>query len=224
MGETLEFLSLLHLKAGFKGRQPFVYAQALNRPFPQLTKRTSLGRIPNMNLDPVLDKAIRKVPDFPKKGILYYDITGILTNPKVFHYCLDKMAALYKGEKIDAVAAIESRGFIFAAPFADRLGIPLILIRKKGKLPGETYSCSYSLEYGEATVEVHKSDVIQGQRILLMDDLIATGGTLHASRSMLQEGGATVIGFFGVIALPFLHYEKLIGDLPIKTLIQYESE
>ena len=99
--------------------------------------------------DTLIDGAVRKIPDFPKKGILFYDITGLLINPEAFHYCLDKLTGFYKDEKIDAVAAIESRGFIFAAPFADRLGIPLILIRKKGKLPGETYSCSYDLEYND---------------------------------------------------------------------------
>ena len=174
--------------------------------------------------DTLLDSAIRKIPDFPKKGILFYDITGLLINPDAFRYCLDTLVGLYKDEKIDAVAAIESRGFIFAAPFADRLGIPLILIRKKGKLPGETYSCSYSLEYGEATIEVHASDIKKGQRILLLDDLIATGGTLNAARKMINRGGAEVAGFCGVIGLPFLKYNNLIGDLPVKTLIEYESE
>ncbi|MGP1576690.1 MAG: adenine phosphoribosyltransferase [Treponema sp.] len=174
--------------------------------------------------DTLLDSAIRKIPDFPKEGILFYDITGLLINPEAFRYCLDTLTSLYKNEKIDAVAAIESRGFIFAAPFADRLGIPLILIRKKGKLPGKTYSCSYSLEYGEATIEVHASDIKKGQRILLLDDLIATGGTLNAARKMINQGGAEVAGFCGVIGLPFLKYDKLIGDLPVKTLIEYESE
>ena len=174
--------------------------------------------------DTLIDSAVRKIPDFPKKGILFYDITGLLINPESFHYFLDKLTSFYKNEKIDAVAAIESRGFIFAAPFADRLGIPLILIRKKGKLPGETYSCSYDLEYGQATIEVHTSDIQKGQRILLLDDLIATGGTLNAARKMLNQGGAEVAGFCGVIGLPFLHYDKVLGDLPIKTLIEYDSE
>ena len=166
--------------------------------------------------DKIIDAAIRRVPDFPKKGILFYDITGILVNPKVFSYCLDKMTEMYKGEKIDAVAAIEARGFIFAAPFAYKMGIPLILIRKKGKLPGETYSASYDLEYGQASVEVHKTDVVKGQNVLLLDDLIA--------RSILEEGGAKVVGFCGVVGLPFLNYTKVLGDLPVKTLIEYDSE
>jgi adenine phosphoribosyltransferase len=106
-----------------------------------------------------LDAAIRKVPDFPKKGILFYDITSILAEPKAFRYCIDSMVELYAHEQVDAVAAIESRGFVFAAPFADRLGIPLILIRTKGKLPGETISRKYQLEYGEAELEVHGADV-----------------------------------------------------------------
>ena len=97
-----------------------------------------------------LDDAIRKVPDFPKKGILFYDITSVLTNPDAFRFCVDSMVKLYKAEGLDAVAAIESRGFLFAAPLCDRLGLPLILVRKKGKLPGKTRAKKYELEYGQA--------------------------------------------------------------------------
>ena len=114
-----------------------------------------------MNLE-MLDKAVRRVPDFPKPGILFYDITGILVNPDAFKFCLDKMVEIYKDAKIDAIAAVESRGFIFAGPLAEKLGVPLVLIRKKGKLPGDTFECSYALEYGTATVEVQKSDVQKG--------------------------------------------------------------
>jgi adenine phosphoribosyltransferase len=106
-----------------------------------------------------LDEAIRKVPDFPKKGILFYDITSVLTDPEAFRYCLDSMVKLYKGEDLGAVAAIESRGFLFAAPLCDRLGLPLILVRKKGKLPGKTRSKKYQLEYGEAEIEIHAADI-----------------------------------------------------------------
>lgn len=171
-----------------------------------------------------LDDVIRKVPDFPKPGILFYDITGILVHPEAFKYTIDRMVELYKREKIDAIAAIESRGFIFAAPFAERMGIPLILIRKKGKLPGKTWSCKYALEYGSAEIEVHQADVKAGERILVMDDLIATGGTLNAARNVLEQGGATVAGFFGVVGLPFLSYDKVLGDIPVKTLIEYHGE
>lgn len=171
-----------------------------------------------------LDDAIRKVPDFPKPGILFYDITGILVNPDAFRYCIDQMVKLYRKEKVDAIAAIESRGFIFAAPFAERMGIPLILIRKKGKLPGKTYACKYALEYGSAEIEVHQADVRKGERILVMDDLIATGGTLNAAKNVLEQGGATVAGFFGVVGLPFLNYSTVLGDVPVKTLVEYHGE
>ncbi len=171
-----------------------------------------------------LDDSIRKIPDFPKPGILFYDITGILVDPKAFKYCIDQMVRMYRKEKIDAVAAIESRGFVFAAPFAERLGIPLILIRKKGKLPGKTYACKYALEYGSAEIEVHQADVKAGENILVMDDLIATGGTLNAAKNVLEQGGATVSGFFGVVGLPFLNYAQVLGDTPVRTLVEYYGE
>lgn len=172
----------------------------------------------------MLDGAIRRVPDFPKPGILFYDITGVFINPKAFDFCINKMVELYKDTKIDAVAAVESRGFLFAAPFAQRLGIPLVLIRKKGKLPGDTYSCKYALEYGMAEVEVHKSDVEKGKNYLVVDDLIATGGTLVASRNLIEQGGGTVSDFFGVIGLPELEYEKVLAPSKITTLINYSGK
>ncbi|MCL2759141.1 MAG: adenine phosphoribosyltransferase [Treponema sp.] len=171
-----------------------------------------------------LDDYIRKVPDFPKKGILFYDITSILASPVAFKYCIDKLAEIYKNENIDAVAAIEARGFLFAAPFAYKMDIPLIPIRKKGKLPGVTLSKKYELEYAQAEIEVHSADVPKGKRVLLTDDLIATGGTLNAARSLLQEGGAEVPGIFGIVGLPFLNYKKILDPTPIITLIDYHSE
>lgn len=171
-----------------------------------------------------LDSAIRRVPDFPKKGILFYDITSILADPKAFRYCIDRMVEAYSPKSVDAVAAIESRGFVFAAPFADRLGIPLILIRKKGKLPGKVISKKYMLEYGEAEIEVHPADVPAGKRVLVVDDLIATGGTLRAATQLVAECGASVAGIFGVVGLPFLNYRSMLGDIPIKTLIEYHGE
>lgn len=171
----------------------------------------------------LLDKAIRRVPDFPKAGILFYDITSILVNPEVFRFCIDKMAEIYKDKKIDAVAGIESRGFLFASPFAERLGIPLILIRKKGKLPGETYSCSYALEYGTAQIEVHKADIQAGKNYLVVDDLIATGGTLNAAKNIIEQGGGIVTDFFGVIGLPDLNYEKALEGDHVTTLINYHG-
>lgn len=172
----------------------------------------------------ILDDVIRKIPDFPKPGILYYDITSILINPKAFSYCIDKMIKLYKKADIDAIAAIESRGFVFAAPLAKKLGLPLILIRKKGKLPGDTFTASYSLEYGSAEIEVHKSDIIRGQRILVIDDLVATGGTLKAAQKLIEQGGATVFEFFGIVGLPGLNYQTALSGKSVRTLIEYFGE
>ena len=171
-----------------------------------------------------LDKYIRKIPNFPKKGILFYDITSILAKPEAFQYCVESMVDIYTNKKIDAIAAIEARGFLFAAPFAARMGIPLIPIRKKGKLPGITLSKKYHLEYAQAEIEVHREDVPEGKRILLMDDLIATGGTLNAARAILNAGGALVPEIFGVVGLPFMNYAKILDPTPVTTLVDYHSE
>jgi len=171
-----------------------------------------------------LDDYIRKVADFPKKGILFYDITSVLASPEAFRFCIDRMTEIFKGKSIDAVAAIEARGFLFASPFAYNAGIPVIPIRKKGKLPGVTLSKKYDLEYAQAEIEVHAADVPKGKRILLIDDLIATGGTLNAARSLLVEGGAIVPEIFGIVGLPFLNYQKILEPTPVTTLINYDSE
>jgi adenine phosphoribosyltransferase len=171
-----------------------------------------------------LDDYIRKVPDFPRKGVLYYDITSLLAQPRAFRYCIDAMVDVYRGTRIDAVAAIEARGFLFAAPFADRMQIPLLPIRKKGKLPGITLSKKYDLEYAQAEIEIHREDVPMDKEVLLLDDLIATGGTLNAARGLLLAGGARVPGIFGVIGLPFLNYERVLSPTPVHTLIQYQGE
>ena len=177
-----------------------------------------------MSSDFNLDDAIRKVPDFPKEGILFYDITSILTNPEAFSFCIDRMMELYADRKIDAVAAAEARGFLFAAPFCEKAGIPLILIRKKGKLPGETLTKTYSLEYGEDSIQIHRDDIPEGGNVLLVDDLIATGGTLKAAAELITEAGAQVCGAFGVVGLPFLNYAEVLGDLEVETLVDYDSE
>lgn len=171
-----------------------------------------------------LDSAIRKVHDFPRAGILFYDVTSILTNPDAFQYCIDAMDELYADQEIDAVACIEARGFVFAAPYAYKKGIPLILVRKKGKLPGKTQERKYNLEYGQDYVSIHESDVRSGSKILIVDDLIATGGTIEAAATLIEDMGADILGVFGVIGLPFLDYEKKLGKYEIKTLINYDSE
>ncbi len=172
----------------------------------------------------MLDSAIRRIPDFPTPGILFYDITGVLVKPEAFKACIDAMVERYKDAEIDAVAGVESRGFVFAAPLAEKLGIPLILIRKKGKLPGNTYGCKYALEYGTAEIEVHKSDIKAGEKILVVDDLIATGGTLKAAQNVIEQGGASVAEFFGIVGLPDLNYSKVLNPVPVTTLIDYAGD
>ena len=172
----------------------------------------------------LLDKSIRRVPDFRKPGILFYDITSVFVNPEAFKYCIDKMVEIYRDSEIEAIAGVDSRGFLFAAPLAEKLGIPMVLIRKKGKLPGDTYSCKYALEYGTAEVEVHKADVEKGKKYLVVDDLIATGGTLVAARNLIEQGGGKVTDFFGVIGLPELNYEKVLAPSKITTLINYSGK
>ncbi|MFH1798720.1 MAG: adenine phosphoribosyltransferase [Candidatus Omnitrophota bacterium] len=171
-----------------------------------------------------LDNVIRKVPDFPKPGILFYDVTSIFTNPAALRYVIDQMEDIYKSTEIDGIIAIESRGFILGAPFALKKSLPLVLARKKGKLPGETIQQSYSLEYGEATLEIHKSDLPPKKKWLIVDDLIATGGTLEAVALMVERQNSKVAGIFSLIGLPFLNYMKKIERYNPKTLINYDGE
>jgi adenine phosphoribosyltransferase len=171
-----------------------------------------------------LDKAIRKVPDFPKPGILFYDVTSIFTNPEAYQFVVKSMIDLYKNEKVDGIIAIESRGFLLGSCYATQKGIPLVLARKKGKLPGKTIQQSYDLEYGSATLEIHREDISAGKRYLIIDDLIATGGTLEAVALMIESVDAEVAGIFSVIGLPFLNYEKKVGKYNPKTLINYHGE
>jgi len=171
-----------------------------------------------------LDAAIRRVPDFPKKGVLFYDVTGILVRPQAFSFCIDRMKELYGKARFDAVAAVEARGFLFAAPFAKDLGLPLMLVRKKGKLPGKTIGKKFALEYGEDAIEIHVNDVVRGWRVLLVDDLIATGGTIKAAAELLREAGASRVDIFSVVGLPFLKYREILQGYEVTTLIEYEGE
>ncbi len=171
-----------------------------------------------------LDDAIRKVPDFPKPGILFYDITSIFTNHEAFSYVVKTMNEKYPSGSIDGVIAIESRGFLLGAPFALEKKLPLVLARKKGKLPGKTINESYSLEYGEATLEIHIDDLKPDKKWLIIDDLIATGGTLEAVAKMVEHQNSKVAGIFSIIGLPFLNYKEKIGKYNPVTLIDYHGE
>ena len=171
-----------------------------------------------------LDSAIRKVPDFPKPGILFYDVTSIFTNPEAYSWVIEQMLDRFGEEDVDGVIAIESRGFLLGSAYALRRSVPLVLARKKGKLPGKTVQQSYSLEYGEATLEIHTEDLTPGRKWLIIDDLIATGGTLEAVAQMVERQGGNVAGIFGVIGLPFLNYNEKIGKYNPVTLIDYQGE
>jgi adenine phosphoribosyltransferase len=170
-----------------------------------------------------LDKAIRKMPGFPKPGILFYDITSILTEPDVFEYCVEGLVEPFRRAHVDLVAAVESRGFLFGPSIGQRLGVGVVLVRKAGKLPGEVYSRTYDLEYGTDTVEMHKSDLTAGKRVLIVDDLVATGGTLRATADLITEAGCIPVGVSCVIGLPDLDYVARLAPLQVHTLIDFEG-
>lgn len=170
------------------------------------------------------DSAIRKVPDFPKPGILFYDITSLISNPEAAQAVQVEMDKCVPPESYDALLAVESRGFIFASVAAFRHNKPLYLARKPGKLPNETIEKSYDLEYGSATLEIQKVDLEKGGRWLVVDDLIATGGTLEATCSMLESEGIEISSIFSVIGLPFLNFQDRLSKYKIHTLVDYDHE
>ena len=148
-----------------------------------------------------LKKYIRSIPDYPKKGILFRDITTLIKNAEAFTYTNNKIIELSKKIEFDKVAAIESRGFVFAAPLSHQLKKPFILLRKKDKLPADTHSVDFELEYGKASIEVHKDSIQKNENILIIDDLIATGGTAEAAAKLVEISGGKVAGFIFVINL-----------------------
>jgi adenine phosphoribosyltransferase len=163
-----------------------------------------------MNIEDKIKNVIRDVPNFPKEGIVFKDITPIMMDAQLSNEILDHLVELYKNESIDVIAGIESRGFLFGYPLAMRLGIPFILIRKKGKLPYEKISHSYDLEYGSATIEMHTDAIQAGQRVLIHDDLLATGGSAEAAAILVEKTGGKVASFNFLVSLDFLNgAEKL---------------
>ena len=168
---------------------------------------------------------IRTIPDWPKKGIMFRDITTLIKDAKAFNYAIDKLCSKYKNENIDLVAGIESRGFIFGSAIACRLGKGFIPIRKEGKLPSITEKEKFDLEYGSATVEIHVDAVPKGARILVVDDLIATGGTCIAACNLIEKLGGKVVECAFLVGLPDLKgMEKLQKKYPVFTLIDFEGE
>ena len=157
-----------------------------------------------------LKKYIRSIPDYPKKGILFRDITTLIKEPKAFNYTVDKIVEISRKIEFDKISAIESRGFVFASAVSYLLNKPLVLLRKKNKLPAERHSVDFKLEYGEATIEVHKDSINKNEKILVIDDLIATGGTAEAAAKLIETSGGLVAGFIFVINLFDLPGEKLL--------------
>jgi len=164
---------------------------------------------------------IRDVPDFPKPGILFKDITPLLLNPSAFDSAIDQMAALVADEKIDVIAAAEARGFLFATPLALKMNLGMVPIRKPGKLPYKKHSYTYDLEYGSDTLEMHVDGVSAGQRVLIVDDLLATGGTVEACCKMVEDCDATVVGCSFLIELGFLDGKKRLEKYPLFSVLQY---
>jgi len=164
-----------------------------------------------MSLTEIIKKEIRNIPDFPKEGINFKDITPLFKKPELLKKMISELEEQYKGKGIEAVAGIESRGFLFGVPLAMALNVPFILIRKKGKLPYKTISYKYDLEYGTAEIEMHIDAVEKGQNVLIHDDLLATGGSASAAAELISSQGANIIGFHFLIDLSFLNGVNLIS-------------
>ena len=171
-----------------------------------------------------LDKYVTSIPDFPEPGIIFRDITSVLSDPEGLKLAVDEYMKLLNGVEFDAIVGLESRGFIFGMPIAYNLGKSFIPIRKKGKLPRETVEQSYELEYGTATIEIHKEDIKPGMKVVIVDDLIATGGTLEASAKLLEKLGAEVVKIVCLLELKGLEGRKKIEDYPTECIISYEGK
>lgn len=170
-----------------------------------------------------LKKYIREVPDFPKPGINFYDITTLLKDPEGLELTIDQMVEQCRGLNIDTVIGIESRGFIFAAPIAYQIGAGFVPVRKPNKLPAETASISYELEYGQDTLEIHKDAVGKGHNVLIVDDLLATGGTAKAVVDLVEGLGGNVVGLHFVVELDFLKGRDKFAGHDVKALVNYNS-
>lgn len=165
---------------------------------------------------------IRDVPDFPKKGIVFKDITPLWRNPAALAWCIDRMAEFGRERKATLVAGIESRGFIMGGGVARQLGTGFVPVRKRGKLPWERVGVSYALEYGEDTVEMHRDAVEPGQRVLVVDDLLATGGTAAAAAALIAKTGGTVVGAAFIVELAFLRGRERLHGVPVRELIRFD--
>ena len=171
-----------------------------------------------------LEDYVRTIPDFPQPGIMFRDVTSVLQDADGFKLAVDSMLKLLEGVSFDVIAGAESRGFIFGAPLAYALGKPFVLVRKKGKLPCETVSKSYELEYGTAEIEIHADAVCSGQKVVLVDDLIATGGTIEASAQLIEELGGEVVKIIFLMELAGLNGREKLKKYNVDAVITYEGK
>lgn len=169
-----------------------------------------------------LQQFIRDIPDFPKPGILFKDITPLLSSPAAYRAAIAQMAEHYRPLNIDVIAAAEARGFLFAAPLALQLGVGFVPIRKPGKLPYRTRTYSYQLEYGSDTLEMHIDGIEPGQRVLVVDDLLATGGTVEACCRMIEQASGEIVGCCFLIELAFLEGARRLAPYPVFSVIRYD--
>ena len=170
-----------------------------------------------------LKSLIREIPDYPKPGILFYDLTTLLQDPKGFHELVDKLCEHYEGKPVDAVVGIEARGFIFAPALAYRLNAGFVPVRKPKKLPWKTAAVTYQLEYGSDTLEIHQDAVKPGQRVLISDDLLATGGTAAATVALVRKLGGEVVGAAFAVELTFLNGRAKLPGIDILSMIRYDK-
>ena len=168
-----------------------------------------------------IKKIVREVPDFPRPGILFYDVTTLFRSAEAFGAVVEGIVERFRGERIDAIASIEARGFVLGAAVARELGVGLIMARKSGKLPHVTESETYKLEYGEASIEVHRDAVAENQQILVVDDVLATGGTAAAVGRVLTRLGAQVVGYAFLLELDSLGGRQVLGPTPVFSLVHY---
>ncbi|WP_069189944.1 adenine phosphoribosyltransferase [Candidatus Terasakiella magnetica] len=166
---------------------------------------------------------IRGIPDFPKPGILFYDISTLLAEPDAWQVAMGRMAKIVSRHQPDILAGLDARGFLVAAPLALKLGLGFTMVRKKGKLPGETIQYDYDLEYGSNTIEIQADCVKPGQRVVILDDLLATGGTMEAAIKLFKDVGAEVVGTACMIELTFLNGRERLDGVPFDTLVAYDD-
>lgn len=167
---------------------------------------------------------VKSIPDFPKEGIIFRDITSVVEDPDGLRLAIDGLADLLEGVDFDVILGTEARGFVFGVPVAYKLGKGFVMVRKKGKLPRETVACEYDLEYGTATIEMHKDAIKPGEKVVIIDDLVATGGTIHAACKLAEKLGGEVVKICVLLELAGLNGRELLKDYDVSSLICYEGK